>query len=582
MLNVSRHVSSWHPPWSWLICFKSKPLPLLLPGRGRKCQTRYLAPPRLLLKGRRQPQKRSYLNMINAYLPMELLREIFLYSIESNQTRSGHLASICRYWRSIITTMPGIWSTLRVGTWTDRERVTTWLQRAYPKRVIIEAQSDIQASSNTSPFVALLGALTCTDQWYELTISSFPPENLAIQLGFQTASPMNVLTVLNVAPGCVLSPSFIHLLNLIPIEAPLSELRLYPSFAGTHFLQSNWFPVLKNLTVLIVNGRGIHEPFSLLPAFTQLQIFEADHLPLPWYEPKVNLPLLCTLQKLQIRASSVQWMAGREFPCLEECTILLPRSWVAVQQHGVQLPSCRKLTYHGYPMTTVQYLHAPQLEVMGLGSNDCKEQRISWSLHHLYTSEAIFKLTTLHLTLQCSEQVLVKVLNHLGPLQELVLSIACPSPLWESFLESLAAKPSTQDWPEWDLQDHYNGWKKWKQWYSSQTWHTKFLPCLKYLGIQCSKGFSQPECLGNSPVYRLVGWTRARSSSPLEHLKVWEGRGSTEDIVVDYISSEYLQKHFWISDKTVDLKIVRGMVTQSLAIDHSDHLPLHQFHMAGL
>ena len=233
-------------------------------------------------------------------------------------------------------------------------------------------------------------------------------------------------------------------------------------------------------------------------------------------------------------------------------------------------------------MKIVQYLHAPQLEIMGLGSNDCKEQRVYHSLHYLCAPEAIFKLTTLHLTLQCSEQVLVKVLKFLGPLQELVLSIACPSHSWQSFLESLAARPSTQDWPEWGLQDHYNEWKQWKQWYSSQTWHANFLPHLKYLGIQCPKGFSQSECLGNSPVFRLVGWTRAQLCSPLEHLKVWEGRGTTEDIVVDYILSEYLQKHLGISNKTVDSRIVRGMLTQSLVIGQSDHLPLHQLHMTAL
>ena len=428
-------------------------------------------------------------------------------------------------------TMPGIWSTLRVGTWTDRERVTTWLQRAHPKKVIIDAQSDIQGPCNTSPFLALLGALRCTDQWHELAISSFPPENLASRLGFQTARPMKVLRVLHVAAGCVQSPSITYLLDRVPTEGPLSEMRLYSPFVITYFLQLHWFPVMQKLTVLIINGRGIHEPFNLLPAFTQLQIFEADHLLLPWYEPITNLPLCCTLQKLQIRASSVQWMAGREFPCLEECTILLPHHWMAVRQHGVQLPSCVKLTYHGYPMTTVQYLHAPQLKLLGLGSNDCKETRVYQSLCHLCTPEAMFKLTTLHLTLQCSEQVIVNMLKYLGSLKELVLSIACPSPSWQAFLESLAAKPSTQDWPEWSLQDHYNGWKKWKEWYSSQPWHAKSFPHLKYLGIQCSKGFSQSECLANSPVFKLVGWTRAQSGSPLEHLKVWEGRGTTEDIM---------------------------------------------------
>jgi hypothetical protein len=38
---------------------------------------------------------------------------------------------------------------------------------------------------NTPPFAALQDALASTGQWHELTISSFPPEDLASQLGFQ-------------------------------------------------------------------------------------------------------------------------------------------------------------------------------------------------------------------------------------------------------------------------------------------------------------------------------------------------------------------------------------------------------------
>jgi hypothetical protein len=170
-----------------------------------------------------------YGKTINNYLPMELLREIFLYSIESNQMKSGHLASVCRYWRSVITTMPHLWSTLRVETWTETEQVTTWLQRAYPKKVVIDTQRDRQESSNTLPFSALQDALESTGQWHELTISSFPSEDAASQLGFEIASPMNVLNVLHVAAGCVHSPSFVHLLNRVPTEAPLSELRLHTS-----------------------------------------------------------------------------------------------------------------------------------------------------------------------------------------------------------------------------------------------------------------------------------------------------------------------------------------------------------------
>ena len=268
---------------------------------------------------------------INTYLPMELMREIFLYSIESHEMKSGQLASVCRYWRSVIITLPSLWSTLRVGTWTETEQVVTWLQRAYPKKVIIDTQRDGQSPSEVPMFAALQSSLTSTGQWNELTISSFPPEDLVSQLGVQVASPTKVLRVLHVAAGCVDSPSFTHLLSLVPTEAPLCEMRLHPPFVSTHFLQPRWSAVLQNLTVLIVSGRDMGEPFELLPTFTQLQIFEADRLRLPFYEPNTNLPLLCTLRKLQLRACSVQWMAGRQFPYLEECVILLPCHWEQIQ-----------------------------------------------------------------------------------------------------------------------------------------------------------------------------------------------------------------------------------------------------------
>jgi len=124
-----------------------------------------------------------YGKTINTYLPMELLREIFLYSIESNQMKSGQLASVCRCWGSVITTMAHLWSTLRVGTWTETEQVATWLQRAYPKKVIIDPQSDSQSPSKAPMFAALQNSLTSTGQWNEL---HFLPRPWLVSLAFKS------------------------------------------------------------------------------------------------------------------------------------------------------------------------------------------------------------------------------------------------------------------------------------------------------------------------------------------------------------------------------------------------------------
>ena len=460
------------------------------------------------------------------------------------------------------------------------EQVATWSQRAYPKKVIIDLQGDSQRPSGAPMFSALQNALTSTGQWHELTISSFPPEDLASQLGVQVAGTMNVLKVLHVVAGCDPSPSFTHLLNLVPTEGPLREVRLHSSFATAHFLQPHRSLVLRNLTVLIVSGGDIDEPFELLPTFTHLQIFEADRLRLPFYDPTTNLPLLYTLRKLQLRACSVQWMAGRLFPCLEECAILLPRHWEVIQQHEVQLPSCEKLIYHGHPMTTARHFQVPNMRAMGLKSDDCNEQRVYQQLRHLCRVDGrISNLTTLHLTFQCSERVLIKVLKYLVPLQKLVLSIAHPSRSWEIFLGSLAAKPSTNEWRAWDRRGTNH--EQWDQWYSSQTWRVNVLPRLKTLGIQCPKAFSRSECLDNLPLLRLVGWTRARFTPPLEHLKVWGENRTTNDAVVDYTSTTYLQEHLGVFAEEYDDMIVKGMVTRCLIIQ-KDAVPLFQLHSTVL
>ena len=60
-------------------------------------------------------------------------------------------------------------------------------------------------------------------------------------------------------------------------------------------------------------------------------------------------------------------------------------------------------------------------------------------------------------------------------------------------------------------------------------------------------------------------------------MKLWEGRGTTDDIVVDYISTGYLEGHLGSRTDIYDMAIVRGMVTQRLVMGIRDS-PLLKLH----
>ena len=231
-------------------------------------------------------------------------------------------------------------------------------------------------------------------------------------------------------------------------------------------------------------------------------------------------------------------------------------------------------------MTTARHFHVPNMKAMELKSDDCNDQRVYQQLRHLWRVDGrISNITTLRLTFECSERVLIKVLKYMVPLRELVLSIAHPSRSWEIFLGSLAAKPSTNEWPAWGkLGTNHT---QWEEWCSSQTWRANVLPHLKYLGIQCPKAFSRTECLDNLPLLRLIGWTRARLTPPLEHLNVWGEKRTINDPVVDYTSTTYLWEHLGVSTQEYDTMIVKGMTTRWLVI-HEDAVPLFQLHSTVL
>jgi hypothetical protein len=522
---------------------------------------------------------------INNWLSVEILTDIFLYAVEAHHMSPYQLVAVCRRWRNVINSMTHLWSTLRLGTWTEIENVHLWIERSRqgPLTITIDPHRDAKKPSGGQPYAGLQYAFRAMDRWREVVVAAFPtPEVFASAMDFLTAKPMGYVRSLEVGDRCLDSAALTHLLDHISKTAILlSHMTLLVPHAISLFLQPQRHHVLSAVTTLIVDGRGISEPVPILPLLAHLQMLEVSHLPLPSYDPNTSLPFLSTLKQLKLRAVPIHWMAGRVFRSIEDCTIIHAIGERSIQER-IDLPSCKTLTYEGHPISTLQYFHTPQVKKIVLHSYDTKGRRVHQHLDHLCRSNKMSWLHTLHLMLQCNEKDLVKVLKYMELLQELIISIAYPSSSWVHFLESLAAEPSDKDWPTVPLYPKgyksHNYYDDVVNWSSSHTWYSNILPNLRYFGIQTPKGFSQSECLDNCPVLAFVAWTRKHLSPPLEHLKVWEGRGTADDIMVDYISTDCLDKHLGTSIQGYYQRIVSGMVTQCLDVNYHDFPLFTQLH----
>ena len=238
------------------------------------------------------------------------------------------------------------------------------------------------------------------DRWRSIVVaSSLTPEAFGEAVNFQTAKQFEHLTTLELGQRCQGSATLACLLDHISKTAIiLSHMRLLTPCAATLFVQPSRSLVLSSLTTLVIDFKGISEPVSILPLLGNLQVFEATNLPLPNYATTISLPFLLTLKQLMLRAVPIQWMAGREFKCLEECTIIHALGQKQIQL-GINMPCCRALVYQGHPVSTLQHFHTPQARKMVLSTHDTRRKRVQRHLGLFKLDGKLSQLHTLHLTL---------------------------------------------------------------------------------------------------------------------------------------------------------------------------------------
>ena len=207
--------------------------------------------------------------------------------------------------------------------------------------------------------------------------------------------------------------------------------------AALDIVQPAHFQIFSSLTTLRLVSRRVQNPVDILPSLHKLEIFEAHHLSLPIYPPTVDLPLAQILRVLHLKSVSVQWMAGRIFPALKECSITFPNHANAIQ--FVDMPSCSVLKYDSNKLGTLEHFHHPPLVRLEVRCSQWRTWRGNLQFVALHRIFAAQSLTCLHLEIKCSERLLAYMLGLVPGLEELWMRLSGPHALSSAFFLTFAA-----------------------------------------------------------------------------------------------------------------------------------------------
>jgi len=363
-----------------------------------------------------------------------------------------NLMLVCRYWYDIMLSTPGIHSQLRIYDWTKKKDV-----ERFGMRWLLDVTVDTQrlgpyGRSHVDPVefhACFMAAGEAALRWRSLALISLPPPGVYKDL--QIVHSLQRLESFKLAASCNLGNFLEPLLPAITttVTTRFTVMEVFHPDAAIHLVQSARFQIFSSLTTLRLICRRTQNPVDILPSLKKLEIFEAHHLSLPIYSPGVDLPLTQILRVMHLKSVSVQWMAGRVFPALEECSIIFPHHADTIQ--SVYMPSCSILKYHSIILRTLEHFHHPPLDRLEVKCGQWRTWRGNLQLAALHPTFATQSLTCLHLEIRCSEGLLAYMLGLVPSLEELWMGLSSPHALSSAFFLAFAAggrnastKPSSQ------------------------------------------------------------------------------------------------------------------------------------------
>ena len=473
-------------------------------------------------------------------LPIEMLSEIFTVAIMVHGCSSLRLIRVCRSWRWVLMTMPRIWSTIKVRTWTRTDFIKFLLERT--RRVTLDIEIDTESDSGfyiadpSRPYAALAMVAKTSTRWRNLTIHSFPREmdlmsSEAIRSLLVFEGPMEALESFRITGTCETNTVLTKLITLARgisgSQLKTLELSIFDALVPFATPPSS---LLRHLRSFKVEFADMKDPLDILPQFERLEDLHAHRLRFPLYSDTTNFPLVHTLKRLFLKNTSVQWMQGRRFSKLLDCTIMWPHLPEALLTGvRVHLPVCAHLTYDDHILQPLTVFDLPLLDALVVRNEAWNRPRGSQQLGFIWgpivPTEKILRPRVLHLDTQCYDQYLISALKMIPEVEELVLGLVRPDALGKKFLSSLLAKRVRENSISIQTRGHENALVT----RARPAWVVGLCPNLKALGFKYRRWLRQHESDEITPIFREIVDTRAKSNTPLQSFKFWPTKETRDE-----------------------------------------------------
>ena len=450
-------------------------------------------------------------------LPFELLQHIFLIIIGETCGPPLLLMLVCKQWRAIVTS---VWASLILGTRTPIDVVTKKLERnQWLLDILMDTDSDrgdfIQSGD---AFDAIFAAIEASQRWRRLIIKSFPaqadlPEAL-VNRGLQRCSNdtmgMSRFTTFKIKSACETSPLLHGLLRILGTMArDLISVQIN-SANVISFLAPSYPSMFNSVKVLSLDTPGVPNPVDLLPHLHQLERFTASHISFPIYHIDVDLPFVHTLCQLSLRAVSIQWMCGRTFHALEDCTLIFPLHRHVLHTFRTTLPNCKRLIFQGSSLHLLNRISAHELHHLSVtcsGSfNGRGAKQLVW-LSRQVLGESRLTPKILHISIEATNQAWVYALALMSNLEELMIHSARPSSLGAKVLQSLVVRPVHARAPGKMSTPGESG--------------APLCPLLRRFGLKYTRWLRSSEQFDLIPVFASIIQSRQHANCALESFRLW-------------------------------------------------------------